>query len=70
MMSKGDIVEITDLSPGARDKILKLVGDKTFYELEGVQGKLQLKNEIAAEVNDLLAAAVVKDVYFSNFVLE
>lgn len=54
----------------ARDRIVRLLNDKNFADLETVQGKLFLKDKIAMEVNGLLKQGVVKDVYFSEFVVQ
>lgn len=54
----------------ARDKIVRLLSDKNFAELESIQGKLFLKDRIAMEVNGLLTQGVVKDVFFSEFVVQ
>lgn len=54
----------------ARDKIVRILNDKTFADIESIQGKLFLKDRIAMEVNGLLSQGVVKDVYFSNFVVQ
>lgn len=54
----------------ARDRIVRLLNGQTFYDLESIQGKLFLKNKIASEINGLLKAGVVKDVYFSDFVVQ
>ena len=54
----------------ARDKILRILNEKDFSELETLQGKLFLKDRIAMEVNSVLSRGVVKDVFFSNFVIQ
>lgn len=54
----------------ARDSIVRLLNEKQFSELETIQGKLFLKNRIAGEINGLLKEGVVKDVYFSDFVVQ
>ncbi|MFS4460854.1 flagellar basal body-associated FliL family protein [Bdellovibrio sp. HCB2-146] len=54
----------------ARDKIVRLLNDKSFTELETIQGKLFLKDKIAMEVNSLLHRGIVKDVFFSDFVVQ
>ncbi len=53
-----------------RDKIVRVLNDKTFTELETIQGKLFLKDTIAMEVNSVLREGVVKDVFFSDFVVQ
>lgn len=54
----------------ARDKIVRVLNDKSFSELETIQGKLFLKDTIAMEVNSVLKEGVVKDVFFSDFVIQ
>ena len=53
----------------ARDKIVKILNDSTVDELETIQGKLFLKDKIVAEVNQLMDKGLVKDVYFTDFVM-
>ena len=54
----------------ARDRIVSILNEKEFSDLESIQGKLFLKDRIAMEVNTLLQRGVVKDVYFSDFVVQ
>jgi Flagellar basal body-associated protein len=54
----------------ARDQIVRILNEKNFSELESIQGKLFLKDKIASEVNQLLRKGVVKDVFFSDFVVQ
>ena len=53
----------------ARDKIVRILNEKTFDDLETIQGKLFLKDKIVEEVNGLLDRGLVKDVYFTDFVM-
>lgn len=53
----------------ARDKIVKILTEKTVDDLETIQGKLFLKDKIVAEVNQILDRGLVKDVYFTDFVM-
>ena len=54
----------------ARDRILKILNEKGFAELDTIQGKLFLKDRIAEEVNQILKKGIVKEVYFSDFVVQ
>lgn len=54
----------------ARDRIVRLLNEKPFAELDSIQGKLFLKDKIAGEVNGILHRGVVKDVFFSDFVVQ
>lgn len=72
MLGKEGFEEIinTDNRAKARDSIVRILNDKTFGDLESIQGKLFLKDRIATDVNALLDQGVVKDVYFSEFVVQ
>lgn len=72
MLGKEGFEEVinTENRAKARDKIVRVLNDKSFSELETIQGKLFLKDRIAMEMNSLLKRGVVKDVYFSEFVVE
>lgn len=54
----------------ARDRIVRLLNDKSYPELDSIQGKLFLKDKIAGEVNGILQRGVVKDVFFTDFVVQ
>ena len=54
----------------ARDRIVKLLTEKTVDDLATIQGKLFLKDKIVAEVNQILNKGLVKDVYFTDFVMD
>ncbi|WP_413584918.1 flagellar basal body-associated protein FliL [Bdellovibrio sp. HCB274] len=54
----------------ARDKIVRILNEEGFSNLESIQGKLFLKDKIAMEVNGILHRGVVKDVFFSDFVVQ
>lgn len=72
MLGKDGFEEIMtpDSRAKARDKIVSVLNEKTFSELESIQGKLFLKDTIAADVNSILKEGVVKDVFFSDFVVQ
>jgi len=53
----------------ARDKIVRILNEKTFDDLETIQGKLFLKDRIVEDVNKVLDKGLVKDVYFTDFVM-
>lgn len=72
MLGKEGFEEVMDPEnrARARDKIVRILNEETFSDLESIQGKLFLKDKIALEVNDILHKGVVKDVYFSDFVIQ
>jgi flagellar protein FliL len=70
MLDAEGFEEIINLGAKGRDAIVRVVNSKTYDNIESVQGKLHLKNEIIAQLNTMLERGVVKDVYFSDFVVQ
>lgn len=52
------------------DIIISVVSSKTAEELMNVKGKEGVKNEIMEKVNERLKDGRVKNVYFTNFVVQ
>ncbi len=62
--------EVTKRMPQIRDAILLLVGNKTFEELQDLEGKKQLKAEIMSKINGILQTGKVKAIFFTEFVVQ
>ena len=62
--------EVQKRMPQMRDSILLLISNKTYEELQDLQGKRQLKAEILSKLNSFLQSGQVKSVYFTNFVVQ
>lgn len=62
--------EVQKRMPQIRDSVLLLIGNKTFEELQDLQGKKQLKAELLAKINSFLQTGQVKAIYFTNFVVQ
>lgn len=70
MLDKEGFEEVVTLGPNARDTVVKILNGKEFKDLETIQGKLFLKDQIAVNLNEFLKKGVVKDVYFSDFLVQ
>ena len=70
MLDDEGFEEVVLLGAEARDSVLKILNSKQFDEIESVQGKLLLKNQIITQVNGFLRKGVVKNVYFSDLVVQ
>ncbi len=70
MMDEEGYEEVIGLVPQARDSIMRILNAKTFQDVETVQGKLHLKNQIVADLNASLRKGVVKNVYFNELVVQ
>lgn len=62
--------EVEQRMPQVRDAILLLIGNKTYEELQDLQGKKQLKAELLEKINTFLQTGKVASVFFTNFVVQ
>ena len=62
--------ELEKRMPQVRDAILLLVGNKTFEELQDLQGKKQLKAELLSKINAIMITGQAKSIYFTDFVVQ
>ena len=53
-----------------RDAVLVLLSTKTLQEIQDVQGKNQLKEEILAAINKNIPPGKIAKVYFTDFVVQ
>lgn len=70
MTNAAVVDEATTRMPQIRDAVLLLIGNKTFEELQDLQGKKQLKAEITSKINSFLQTGQVKSIYFTDFVVQ
>jgi len=62
--------EVEQRMPQVRDAVLLLIGNKTYQELQDLQGKRQLKAELKSKINSFLQSGKVRAIYFTNFVVQ
>ena len=70
MSNTAVVEEATTRMPQIRDAVLLLIGNKTFEELQDLQGKKQLKAEITTKINSFLQSGQIKSLYFTDFVVQ
>ena len=70
-VSTPDAVQaITAQRARIQDAIIILLSSKTYANLATAEGKMQIKNEIAARLNQILGAPRVVRVYFTDFIVQ
>jgi flagellar FliL protein len=69
MLDKDGFEDIVRNSPHARDQVMRYLNERTFDDIESIQGKLALKDGIAVALNQSLKSGVVKDIYFGEFLV-
>ena len=62
--------EIDKNLPRVKDTLLLLLSSKTFADLDSMEEKIELKNEIVQRLNQILGKAKVVKVYFTEFVVQ
>ncbi len=70
MYSQAGFEELVTIGARGRDAILRILNSKNFDQINSVQGKLRLKNDIIAYLNKSLRHGVVKNVYFTQFQIQ
>lgn len=62
--------EVENKLPQIKDSILLLLTSKTFEAVQSSEGKLALKNEIQTRLNTFISSGAIKNIYFTNFVVQ
>ena len=62
--------EVEQRMPQMRDAVLLLISNKTYEELQDLQGKKQLKAELTTKINSFLQTGQVAAIFFTNFVVQ
>lgn len=70
MLDEEGFEEIITLGAEARDEVFRILNGKNYSDLESIQGKLSLKDQMLTALNSKLSRGVVKDVFFSDFVMQ
>jgi len=61
---------VTQRLPQVRDCILTVLPTRKVDDLQTVEGKTGLRNELIAKLNELLGAGAVTKIYFTEFVIQ
>lgn len=67
---KNVLTELKDQNPKIRNVILQILRNKTPQDLDGSAGQVKLQNEIKTEINKILGADKITNVYFDDFIVQ
>jgi len=56
--------------PQVKDSILMILPTKQFVDISSVEGKVALRNEIIAALNEYLTNGKISNIYFKEFVVQ
>ncbi|MCF6173783.1 MAG: flagellar basal body-associated protein FliL [Campylobacteraceae bacterium] len=62
--------ELDKKKPLIRDIIIRILSSKTFEEVSTMKGKSRLKDEIVNKINNVLADGRIRDVFFTDFIVQ
>lgn len=63
-------IEINKRLPQVRDAILTMLSSKSNEDINTLEGKFQLRAEIISTLNQYLKTGRVKNVYFTDFIVQ
>lgn len=63
------MAEIDKRKPQIRDKVIILLSSKTYEYMSSQQGKLGLRTEIKDMINEFLVSGKIKNIYFTDLVV-
>ncbi|HUU51260.1 MAG TPA: flagellar basal body-associated FliL family protein [Nitrospinota bacterium] len=66
----GSKEEVEKRKAQIRDNLLVLLSSKSFSDINTIKGKYKLKDEIITRLNAILVNGKVKQVYFTEFVIQ
>ena len=64
------VAELDSKKPLIRDIVIRSLSSKTFEEISTAKGKDRLKDEIVSNINDILADGQIKNIFFTDFVVQ
>ncbi len=56
--------------PQLRDVVLLILSSKTLGDIQGIDGKIALRNELIVRINQILKVGKVRNLYFTEFVIQ
>lgn len=62
--------ELKQRLPQLRDMILLLLSSKTLEDIQGIDGKIALRTELITHINQILTTGKIRNLYFTQFVIQ
>jgi len=62
--------ELEARMPQLRDAVILVLSSKTIDDVQGVDGKIALRNELILRINQVLKQKKIRNLYFTEFVVQ
>jgi flagellar protein FliL len=69
-VKEDDLALVEEKTPALQDGVLMVASDYTYADLEGVDGKLRLKDELLGRLNASLESERVERIYLTQFAVQ
>ncbi|MBT8349695.1 MAG: flagellar basal body-associated FliL family protein [Deltaproteobacteria bacterium] len=70
-LEKEETVQVVEKRlPKIRDAVLMILPTKKYEDIGTVEGKSVLRNEILTKINELMKPEIIKNIYFTEFVVQ
>jgi len=63
-------MEVEKRLPQFKDTIITLLSSKTYEDVSSLEGKLQLRAELMAMLNQYLTSGSIVNIYFTEFIVQ
>jgi len=63
-------MEIQNKMPQIKDSVIIVLSTKSFDDISTSRGKIKLKDELSMRINSILYTGTIKNIYFTNFVIQ
>lgn len=70
LLDESGFEEVVVKNAVIRDQILRILNSKTLADIDTIQGKLFLKDQIVVAINNVFTNSAVKEIYFTNFIVQ
>ncbi len=67
---QADVPMIEGNKPQIKDAVITLISSKSVDDLSTAEGKMQLKDDLVLRVNQVVGKPVVKNIYFTEFIMQ
>jgi len=68
--SNAVVEEMKTRQPQLRDMVISIASNKTYEDISTTRGKLAIKEEIIRRFNLILKSGKVRNIYFTEFVVQ
>lgn len=70
LRNQTDLTELQKKEVIVKDAIISMLSSKTVAELSAVDARLQMKQELGIMINQILAGPAVRNLFFTQFVMQ